>query len=705
MSRPRLIALLLALATLVVYLPATRHAFQNYDDDDYVTNNQIVQDGLTLAGVKWAFTTGHAGNWHPLTWLSHMADCELFKLNAGAHHFVNVLFHAANTALLFVLLLRLMEAGRWGEAPDEPGRGGRFSQDGGSRGRSPHQTIWPAALVAALFAWHPLHVESVAWIAERKDVLSTFFALLALLSYTRHAQAVTGDACRVTSDGRIPSPATRHPSPYLWLALVFFALGLMAKPMLVTLPFVLLLLDFWPLRRVAGDGWQVARLWPIIAEKIPFFLLTAASCVVTFFAQRHGEAVVSLAKVSLGYRLENAPVAAVNYALKLFWPADLCAIYPMTENLSALQAALAVSALALITVAAWRWRESKPYFLTGWLWFLGTLVPVIGLVQVGGQAMADRYTYIPSIGFFLAAVFLLWDGTARLNIPKAAVAGTSILLLAGCVFATEYNLRFWRDSETLFRRAVAVTQRNDIALVNLGVALDAQNRLDEALAAYREAQRIEPGRYQLHANLGRILDQLGRPAESLAEYREALRLRPAAAFLHNAVGSELATLGRFDEALEKFADAEKLDPRYAWPHVETAKVFLKQGRDDAAVEELRAALRLAPDDFKTLAYAARVLAANENAAARDGRAALALAAKANILAGGSQPFVFDALGMAFAETGDFTNAQVCAQNALDLATAAQMKNLEPLEKRLERYQNRQPWRESFRDTNAPAKTR
>ncbi|HAO80007.1 MAG TPA: hypothetical protein DCQ92_13755, partial [Verrucomicrobia subdivision 3 bacterium] len=478
MSRPRLITLLLAFATLVVFLPAGSYQFVNYDDTDYVTENPFVKNGLNGTDIKWAFTAFHAGNWHPLTWISHMADCQFFGLNAGAHHFVSVLFHAMNAALLFTLLLRL--TGK----------------------------IWPCAFIAALFAWHPLHVESVAWISERKDVLSTFFALLALLSYAKYVEA-----------SKVQSPKSKV---YFAWSLLAFALGLLAKPMLVTLPFVLLLLDFWPLERFSFSAFRFS----LLSEKIPFFLLTAISCVVTFLAQRQGEAVVSLAKVSLRYRLENAPIAVVDYLLKLFWPADLCAIYPMLEKIPALQVTVSVAALIFISAAAWRWRNSKPYFLIGWLWFLGTLVPVIGLVQVGGAAMADRYTYIPSIGFFVAVVFLARDFAVRFQIPKFAVATPSILLLAGCIFATEKQLRFWRDSETLFRRTLAVTQNNDIALVNLGVALEAQNRLDEALAVYRQAAKLETGRYQLHNNLGSILDKLGRHAESLAEYREAIRLRP-----------------------------------------------------------------------------------------------------------------------------------------------------------------------------------
>ena len=654
MSRPRLIALLLALITLVVFLPASRFAFLNYDDNEYITENNFVKHGLTPADIGKAFTTFHASNWHPLTWLSHMTDCTLFGLNPGAHHLVNVLFHTANTVLLFGLLLWLTEK------------------------------LWPAALIAALFAWHPLHVESVAWISERKDVLSTFFALLTLLAYAKYAGEL-----------KIQNPKFKK---FYTMAVIFFALGLLAKPMLVTLPFALLLLDFWPMQRFNHS--TVCRL---VCEKIPFFALAATSCIVTFIAQKNGEAVVSLANVSLRYRLENAPVAVVNYILNFLWPAHLCAIYPMPGTISAMPVGLSVSVLTLITLAGWRGRNVRPYFLIGWLWFLGTLVPVIGLVQVGGTAMADRYTYIPSIGFFIALVFLAAELAQKLSLPKIIPAVISMLMLGGCVFATECQLQFWRDSETLFRRAIAVTRNNDVALVNLGVALDSQNRSEAALDAYLRAEKIEPDRYQLRTNLGNLLAKLGRHAEALAEYREALRLRPGNATLHDSVGSELAALGHLDEALPSFSAAEKLDPHYAWPHVETAKVFFQLGRDAEAVDELRAALRIEPDNVQILAATAHYLAANENTAARDGRDALTLAAKANLLAGGNQPMVFDVLGMACAEVGDFTNAVTCVQNALTLAGAAQMKNLEPLEQRLALYKNHQPWRESFRAANAPAK--
>jgi tetratricopeptide (TPR) repeat protein len=647
MSRPRLIALLLAFATLAVYLPVSHHGFLTYDDDEYVTENPVVQDGLTLAGLKWAFTTGCASNWHPVTWLSHMTDCTLFGLNPGAHHLVNVIFHATNAALLFVLWLRLT-------------------------GKT-----WPSAFVAALFAWHPLHVESVAWIAERKDVLSTFFALLALLSYAKYAQ-------------------TGSRRSY-WSALVLFALGLLAKPMLVTLPCVMLLLDYWPLRRYSATTFRGS----ILSEKIPFFLLTIASCVVTFLVQHNGHAVATLTQVPLGLRLENAALATVVYLQKLIWPSPLAVIYPMAPVSFAAFARAAVL-LAVISALAWRVRHLKPCWLVGWLWFLGTLVPVIGIVQVGSAAMADRYTYIPSIGIFVAVAFGLPELAVKMSRGKRILPVGATFLLLGCIGSMEWQLHYWRDSETLFRHTLAVTENNDKAHLDLAVTLEQHGRFQEALAEYRETVRIAPDRHQIHFNIGHMLARLGRHDEALAEYREAIRSDPKVAMWHCAAGSELVALGQGDEALKEFAEAERLKTSYALPHLETARLFFQQGRDAQAVGELRAALQAQPDDFQTLATVAHYFAANKDAAARDGQAALRLATKADDLSGHIQPMVVDTLGMAYAETGNFTNAVVCAKNALELAAAAKLNSVEDIRQRLELYQNHQPWRESFRATNAPA---
>jgi protein O-mannosyl-transferase len=646
MSRPRLIALLLALTTLLVYLPVTRNGFLDYDDDEYVTNNQVVQNGLTFNGIHWAFTTFHASNWHPLTWFSHMMDCELFGLNPGAHHFVNVLFHAANSVLLFALLLRLTGV------------------------------LWPAAFIAALFAWHPLHVESVAWIAERKDVLSTFFALLSLLSYVRYAK-----------DNRRRS---------FWVALIFFALGLMAKPMLVTLPFVMLLLDFWPIQRLNHS--TIQRL---LVEKIPFFILTAISCLITFIAQRSGDAIVSFKNVPLPYRLQNMFVAYADYLQKIFWPENLAVVYPLPETISARAVTCAGAVLFSVFAAAWWWRKRAPYLPVGWLWFLGMLVPVIGLVQAGGAALADRYTYLPAIGVFVAVTFGALALGERFQLPKMILAAAAVSVLAACLILTEKQLHYWHDSETLFIHTLAVTTNNDIAHVNLGVAFEQENKPDAALAEYRKAEKLAPTRFQIHNNLGNLLDNLGQPDAALAEYREAVRLNPNAPFLHDSLGLVLVELGNFGGSMDEFTNAARLDPAYPWPHFQMAKALLKQGHDAEAIEQFQAALRLDPENYQILAYLAHVLAVGENPQFRDGKTALVLATKANTLTGGGQPFVLDALGMAYAETGDFTNAIDVTQKALDLANAANLKKIEPIQQRLELYKNHQPWRESFLATNAP----
>jgi tetratricopeptide (TPR) repeat protein len=710
--------LLLALVTLLAYLPASRDGFVNYDDQDYVTENSVVQKGLTWTGIKWAFTTSHASNWHPLTWLSHMADCELFGLNPGAHHLVNVLFHAANAVLLLVLLLRLT-----GE-------------------------LWPGAFVAALFAWHPLHVESVAWISERKDVLSTLFALLTLLAYTRYAQKrsrVEGRESMAKSSvpaldplARRSGAETARPSTFDYaLALIFFALGLMAKPMLVTLPFVMLLLDYWPLRRVRsaecgvrsqkssvsqpagapkqseGDStpWRAEaerrRLNRLIFEKWPFFLLAAVSCVVTFLvqSQRSGDAVASLELVPLHYRFCNALVSYGFYLLKMVWPVGLAVFYPMSDHLTRILMAATASAVVLVIISSFVWRagRARAYLPVGWLWFLGTLVPVIGFVQVGGAALADRYTYIPSIGVFIAVTFGVCDLADRFQFPKKAIATAAALILATCLILTENQLRYWHDSETLFAHALAVTKNNHVAHVNLGVALEQKGKLNEALAEYRAAEQLAPELYHIHNNLGNLLDNLGHPNKALTEYRWAVLLNPSLPSLHNGAGMVLAELGRFDEAMSQFKEAARLDPTYPWAHFEIGKMRLKQGRDAEAIDEFREALRIAPDNFQILAYTAYVLAAEENPEVRDGKTALVLAIKANTLTGGTQPLVLDVLGMACAANGDFSNALAVAQNALDLATTARMKKLELLQQRLELYKNHQPWRESFLATNTPVK--
>ena len=617
MSRPRFIALLLVLGTLAVYLPAAHHGFTLYDDNDYVTENPVVKNGLTWAGVKWAFAW-HACNWHPLTWISHMADCQIFGSGpeaAGMHHSVNVLFHAANSILLLLLLLR------WTNA------------------------LWPSAFAAALFAWHPLHVESVAWIAERKDVLSTFFALLTLLAYTK---AVTGDKCQVTgketSPAVIVSPVARHLS--LVPALDFLRAGSDGQTDAgdaAVCDVAAGLLAVAKGCRSSNAGQPATFNLQLVTEKWPFFALAAASCVVTFLAQHRGGAVASLENVPLHYRLENVPVAYAGYLLKMIWPAHLAVFYPL-NSLSRLEVAAAVAALVATSWLVWRVRRPCPYWLVGWLWFLGTLVPVIGLVQVGGAAMADRYTYFPSIGIFLAAALGVRDGAERFQVSKSIVGAVAGLVLAACLVLTHNQLSYWRDDIALFSHAIAVTKDNDKAHLNLGFALEKAGRKTEAMAEYRAALKLEPDRVDAHNNLANLLDDTGHPDEAAAEYQEALRLNPKYVAAHNNYGTLLVELGRFDEAMKQYAAAARLDPADWHPPYLTGKALLKQGRDPEAIPYFRQAVKLDPNNPRVLTYLAQVLASDENPQVRDGNAALAMAAKANDLTGGNQPAMLDAHG-------------------------------------------------------------
>jgi tetratricopeptide (TPR) repeat protein len=691
--QPRFIAVLLALVTLVIYLPVLHDGFVNFDDDDYVTNNRVVKNGLTPAGIHWAFTSFHSANWHPVTWLSHMTDCELFGLNPAAHHFVNALIHSMNTALLFVLLLRLTSL------------------------------AWPSLIVAALFAWHPLHVESVAWIAERKDVLSTFFALLALLNYTKFA----GENCRRS----------------FWFALLFFALGLMAKPMLVTLPFVMLLLDYWPLRRVAGGRWRVAGALRLVVEKVPFFLLAAGSCVVTFLAQR-GEAMRTLKQVSLALRLENAVMATATYLAQIFWPSGLAVFYPMPEKIALPVIFISTTALVCISVLVWLARKQNPCLIVGWLWFLGTLVPVIGLVKVGDAAHADRYTYFPAIGIFIASLFGVWSLLKQPRSQKIFIAA-SLFALVACVAVTEHQLQFWRDSETLFRRslavtgenplvglnlsaaleargesgkslglwangeamfrnAVAVSQNNPTAHLNLGAALETKGKTDEALREYQEALRLDPQMFEAANDIGKLLFEKNRPAEALDYCVAAVRLKPDRATLRNNLGLTLAELGRFDEALAQFAEAARLDETYAIPRFQTGRTLLKLGRDAEAMPQLFAALQIEPDNLQFLIFIARMLASDENPQGRNGEKAFAIASQAGRVAGSPQPVVLDTLAMTLAELNRFDEAKKIQQQAVELVEKSNdREDLAVMQQRLKLYENLKPWRESFLATNAPAK--
>ncbi|HEY3761793.1 MAG TPA: tetratricopeptide repeat protein [Verrucomicrobiae bacterium] len=681
MSRLRLVILLLVLGTLAVYLPVSHYGFSLYDDTDYVTENPMVQNGLTWSGVKWAFTSWHSANWHPITWMSHMLDCELFNLVPGGHHDVNVLFHIANTVLLMVLLLRLTGA------------------------------FWPAVFVAALFAWHPLHVESVAWISERKDVLSTFFALLTLLCYTRY---VTGPHLTLTLSPPIGMGAERgqlanaknsikaakpaadpiYRSLFYWISILFFALALMSKPMFVTLPFVMLLLDFWPLGRVRELRAEI--WWKLVLEKIPFLMLVGASCVVTFLAQRHSGAVISLKIVPMELRLENTPVAYVLYLQKMFWPSPLAVFYPFPPVMPTGAVVTSVVLLVCISAASWLARKKSPYLLVGWLWFLGTLVPVIGLVQVGSAAMADRYTYFPSIGIFLAVTLGVRDVSVKFHFPKHFIAIGAVIVAAVCLALTHRQLNYWRDNISLFSHALAVTPDNDLMRLNLGVAYQKSGDQTNAMINYRDALQINSDNPIGHVDLANVLSQTGHTTEALAQYQAALRLQPDSADAHNDLGALYAQLGQFAEAQKQCELAMQLDPTdWHTPYL-MGKVLLKQGHDADAIPYLQRSCELARNNPIVLNYAGEVLASDTNSSIRDGQAALSFANRANDLTGGTQPDVLDTLAMAYAEIGQFQEACEAAKTAIQIDTNSGLTNQESqVSARLQLYEKNQPFRQSF----------
>ena len=635
MSRPRLIALLLALVTCAIYLPVGHYGFSAFDDNDCVSKNEVVQSGLTWSGVRWAFTTGRTGNWMPLTWISHMAVCQLFGLKPGAHHLVNVLFHAANAVLLLVLLLRLTNA------------------------------LWPSAFAAALFAWHPLHVESVAWIAERKDVLSTFFGLAALLAYTRYAQgrarvegressagsgslALDPLARRLVSakqceDGSEAKTARRWTLDY-FLALVFFALGLMSKPMLVTLPFVLLLLDYWPLGRVTSDKWRVAGpesrhtpsihqsinpLLRLLLEKLPFFGLAAVSCAVTCLGMQGGQHLRSAEQSPWGLRLANVPVSYARYLGKLVWPVDLAALYPMPAHWGFWPVGGSVALLLLLTLFVAGRARSAPWLLTGWLMFLGTLVPVIGIVPNGFQSIADRYTYIPSIGLFVAGVWAVAEFSVRWKFRAVLLPGAAVLALLVCSSLTWLQAGYWRNSLTLWTHCVAVTRDNILARISLGNARLQAGQINEAMEQYREVLRLDPnqehanldlgaalamtGQLQeatncfaralrsrpdwsgTHLNLARALFELGDFSGALTHYAEAIRLDSNTVVAFTSLAGDLSARGKSDEAVRYYLEALRFNPADAEAHYHLGLEWLQRGRTDEAMASLREAVRLKPD--------------------------------------------------------------------------------------------------------------
>ncbi len=557
MARPRfpvwLMAVLLALVTIALYWPAMSHGFVNYDDNLYVTENPHVQGGLNWAGVKWAFSNPVAANWHPLTMLSHMLDCQLFGLKPWGHHLTSVLLHAVNTVLVFLLLQRLTGA------------------------------VWRSLLVAALFGVHPLHVESVAWVAERKDVLSTFFGLLTILAYGRYVEK---SAVRSPQSGA-----------FYGLALLFYALGLMSKPMLVTLPFVMLLLDYWPLGRVSSVECRVSRARHLVVEKVPFFALAVVMSIVTFVVQKQTHTLMAVENLSLGARSGNALISYCRYLGKLFWPADLAVFYPHPGYWPVEQVLLAGGLIIGITVLLFMKRGRYPFLLMGWLWFCGTLVPVIGLVQVGEQAMADRYAYIPSLGVLILAIWGAYELTRRwrYHVIALSVAGCAAIIL--CLGLTRQQLGYWQDSEMLFRHVLEVADNNYFVHYNLGNAFDEKGQTDEAINQFQEAIRLKSAFAKAHNNLGIALFKKGQIEEAIGQFQEAIRLDPESIRAHNNLGNAL--LGKkdqIDEAISQFQEVIRLDPESIRAHNNLGNALLKKDQIDEAISQFRETIRLDTDD-------------------------------------------------------------------------------------------------------------
>ncbi len=682
MHLTRVICLVLVLVTILVYLPVRQYQFVVFDDPQYVTENRVVRAGLSLTGVKWAFSSMHAANWHPITWLSHMLDVELFGLQSGAHHLVNVLSHAANAVLVFLLLMKLT----------------------GHR--------WPAATVAGLFALHPLHVESVAWVAERKDVLSAFFGLLTLLAYVRFAKNA-GNTLQATLVGSVSKAkfSKRICSAEYAGALVFFALALMSKPMLVTLPIVMLLLDYWPLRRhrFSRQELQAERLQPVIGahrgssgaslilEKAPFFLMAGAVGIVTVIAQR-AEAIVALDVYPLLLRIANAVAAYGTYLAKTVWPVNLAVIYPLQKKICWEQLLGAGGVLATISWFAWRTRRTRPYLIVGWLWFVVMLLPVIGIVQVGGQAMADRYTYLPLLGVFIMAGYGGAELAARLRINRLSVGLSTATALALCAGVTRHQLQFWRDSETLLTRALAVTRSNELAHINLGTWLQEQGRLAEALDHYKAALQIQPARPHTHNNIAIVLDLMGQDDAAQAHYQLALRLCSNAPITHLNYGSFLLKRGRIDEAIQHYTIAQQLAPDDPRPSVLLGKAAIVLGRPSEAEAHFRHALQVDKDDVQALALLARVLASHERTDAAKATEAIELAERANAIVAGQDVFVLDTLACAYANAGRFDHAQRILLRAIELATATGATNaVHSMQQRLELFRAGKPWREGHAD--------
>jgi protein O-mannosyl-transferase len=573
--------------TLAVFWPATRCGFTNYDDPAYFSENDHVLAGLSWANVEWAFQVTDNASWYPVTWLSYLLDATVFGKGPRGPHLTNLLLHAANTLLLFLFLRRLTGA------------------------------LWKSALVAALFSLHPLHVESVAWIAERKGVLSTFFGFLALWAYGRFAECRNREAA---------SRFTFHASLFYLLSLSYFALGLMSKPSLVPLPFALLLLDYWPLRRLelqTPDS-RPKTLYSVLLEKVPFFVLVALSSAATVWAHKQVGAITALAVLPLQDRIANALVSYARYLGKMVWPAHLALPYPHPWHWSLGWVVLAAALVGGLSLAAVLLARKRPYVFVGWFWFLGMLVPVIGVVQWGLHAMADRFTYMPLIGLFIIVAWAVGELVEGGRTPGGVTAAGALLLLGACALQTRHQLGYWQNSELLFRHAVAVTEHNVVALNNLGVALFDQGRVEEAINYYERAVRVEPGHFEEDAgvggeqskhsygasvvnpihvdalfNMGNALAKRGDFAKAAEYFAAVLRIEPKEHQALNNLANSLLKLGKPAEAITNYVRALSLKPNDAKAHKGLAAALTAQGKVEEAIGHYRQALAEEPNDADT----------------------------------------------------------------------------------------------------------
>ncbi len=597
------ICLSLAVLTWLVFGQTLWHDFVNYDDPRYVYENTRITGGLTISSIAWALTHVHSLNWHPLTTISHILDCQLYGLKPGWHHFTNVLLHTLAAILLFFALQQMTGA------------------------------MWRSAFVAAVFAIHPLRVESVAWIAERKDVLSGVFFMLTLLAYAYYV---------------------RRPRIARYLLVSFiFACGLMSKPMLVTLPFVLLLLDYWPLARIKG------QFWKRVLEKIPLIALSVVSSVITFLVQKG--AVGQTEELPIFERINNAVVSYVLYIWQMLWPVDLAVFYPHPENrLPLWEIVSCLVLLTCVTAVAIALRKRRPYLITGWLWYLGMLVPVIGLVQVGWQGRADRYTYLPQIGLYMAVTWGAVDLTAFYR-HQRTILGTAALLVIGTLTSCAWvQTSYWRDSERLFRHAAAVTTNNDVADNNLGIVFLGQGKADEAISLLQRAADLRPDNGPAHENLAKALLQKGRVTEALTHYRKLLELQPDNMEVHNIVGT----------------------------------VLVQQGRVGEGVEEWQKVLTLEPDNGNAMSNLAWVFATSPDPSLRDGPKAVELAEQAVRISGNRIAILYRTLAAAYAEAGRFSEAIQTAQRGIELATNQGNSGLvTELQSAIVLYQEQQPLRD------------